>query len=165
MIINQSYLFAIFMINGIIIGILFDIFRILRKIIKTSDMFTYLEDIIFWILTGATILYSAFVFNNGQIRLFMFLAIILGCFIYMIFLSSKVIKINVTIINFIKQILIKILKILALPFQYIYKLLRKILLNPIVLVFINIRKKFIYFYKKISNNLKIKQKDKNKIKI
>ena len=34
MIINQSYLFAIFMINGIIIGILFDIFRILRKIIK-----------------------------------------------------------------------------------------------------------------------------------
>ncbi|MEI3356280.1 MAG: spore cortex biosynthesis protein YabQ [Clostridia bacterium] len=165
MIINQSYLFAIFMINGIIIGILFDIFRILRKIIKTSDMFTYLEDIIFWILTGATILYSAFVFNNGQIRLFMFLAIILGCFIYMILLSSKVIKINVTIINFIKQILIKILKILALPFQYIYKLLRKILLNPIVLVFINIRKKFIYFYKKISNNLKIKQKDKNKIKI
>ena len=83
----------------------------------------------------------------------------------MILLSSKIIKINVTIINFIKQILIKILKILALPFQYIYKLLRKILLNPIVLVFINIRKKFIYFYKKISNNSKIKQKDKNKIKI
>ena len=152
MIINQSYLFAIFMINGIIIGILFDIFRILRKTIKTNDIFTYVEDIIFWILTGATILYSAFVFNNGEIRLFMFLAIILGCFIYMVLLSSKVIKINVTIINFIKQILINILKILALPFQYIYKLLKKILLNPIVFTFINLRK----FYKKILNNLKIK---------
>ena len=161
MIINQSYLFAIFMINGIIIGILFDIFRILRKTIKTNDIFTYVEDIIFWILTGATILYSAFVFNNGEIRLFMFLAIILGCFIYMVLLSSKVIKINVIIINFIKQILINILKILALPFQYIYKLLKKILLNPIVFTFINLRK----FYKKILNNLKIKQKDKNKIKI
>lgn len=161
MIINQSYLFAIFMINGIIIGILFDIFRILRKTIKTNDIFTYVEDIIFWILTGAIILYSAFVFNNGEIRLFMFLAIILGCFIYMVLLSSKVIKINVTIINFIKQILINILKILALPFQYIYKLLKKILLNPIVFTFINLRK----FYKKILNNLKIKQKDKNKIKI
>lgn len=161
MIINQSYLFAIFMINGIIIGILFDIFRILRKTIKTNDIFTYVEDIIFWILTGATILYSAFVFNNGEIRLFMFLAIILGCFIYMVLLSSKVIKINVTIINFIKQILINILKILALPFQYIYKLLKKILLNPIVFTFINLRK----FYKKILNNLKIKPKDKNKIKI
>lgn len=161
MIINQSYLFAIFMINGIIIGILFDIFRILRKTIKTNDIFTYVEDIIFWILTGATILYSAFVFNNGEIRLFMFLAIILGCFIYMVLLSSKVIKINVTIINFIKQIFINILKILALPFQYIYKLLKKILLNPIVFTFINLRK----FYKKILNNLKIKPKDKNKIKI
>lgn len=165
MIINQSYLFAIFMINGIIIGILFDIFRILRKIIKTSDIFTYLEDIIFWILTGTIILYSAFVFNNGQIRLFMFLAIILGCFIYMILLSSKVIKINVTIINFIKQILLKILKILALPFLFIYKLLKKLLLHPIILIFINIRKKCLYFYKKISNNSKIKSKDKNKIKI
>lgn len=161
MIINQSYLFAIFMINGIIIGILFDIFRILRKTIKTNDIFTYVEDIIFWILTGATILYSAFVFNDGEIRLFMFLAIILGCFIYMVLLSSKVIKINVTIINFIKQILINILKILTLPFQYIYKLLKKILLNPIVFTFINLRK----FYKKILNNLKIKLKDKNKIKI
>ena len=161
MIINQSYLFAIFMINGIIIGILFDIFRILRKTIKTNDIFTYIEDIIFWIMTGATILYNAFIFNNGEIRLFMLLAIALGCFIYMILLSSKVIKINVTIINYIKQILINILKIFALPFRHIYKLLKKILLNPIVVVFINLRN----FYKKILKNIKIKQKSKNKIKI
>ena len=58
MIANQAYLFLIFTINGIVIGILFDIFRILRKSFKTSDTITYIEDILFWILTGLILLYS-----------------------------------------------------------------------------------------------------------
>ena len=86
MIINQGYLFLIFIINGIIIGLLFDFFRILRKSFKTKDTITYIEDILFWILTGVVILYSIFTFNNGEIRLFMFLAIILGIILYSEFL-------------------------------------------------------------------------------
>ena len=50
---DQAYLFLIFIANGIIIGILFDFFRILRKTFKTSDMITYVEDLLFWILTGS----------------------------------------------------------------------------------------------------------------
>ena len=42
---NQAYLFLIFTINGILIGFLFDIFRILRKSFKTNDLITYIEDI------------------------------------------------------------------------------------------------------------------------
>ena len=67
MVTNQAYLFCIFIINGIIIGVLFDFFRILRKTFKTSDLITYIEDSLFWILTGIIILYSIFVFNNGEI--------------------------------------------------------------------------------------------------
>ena len=44
---NQAYLFLIFIINGIVIGLLFDIFRILRKSFKTSDIITYVQDILF----------------------------------------------------------------------------------------------------------------------
>ena len=72
MVTNQAYLFCIFIINGIIIGILFDFFRILRKTFKTSDLITYIEDSLFWILTGIIILYSIFVFNNGEIRFLYF---------------------------------------------------------------------------------------------
>ena len=42
--INQFYLLCIFMISGLIIGILFDLFRILRKSFKTPDIITYIED-------------------------------------------------------------------------------------------------------------------------
>ena len=101
MVTNQAYLFLIFIANGIVIGILFDFFRISRRVVKTGDLMTYIEDLIFWILTGSIILYSIFVFNNGEIRLFMFLAIILGIISYMLLLSSYVIKVNVRIIEII----------------------------------------------------------------
>ena len=109
MITNQAYLFLIFILNGIIIGLLFDFFRILRKTIKTKDIITYLEDFIFWILTGSIILYSVFTFNNGEIRLYMFIAILIGIITYMLFVSRYFIDINVTIINTVKNIIIKMI--------------------------------------------------------
>ena len=48
---NQGYLFLIFTLDGLIIGILFDIFRILRKSFKTKDIVTYVQDILFWLIS------------------------------------------------------------------------------------------------------------------
>ena len=156
MVTNQAYLFFIFIIDGILIGLLFDFFRISRKVFKTNDVMTYIEDILFWILTGGIVLYSIFVFNNGELRLFMFLGIILGAFVYMLFVSSYVIKINVKIINILK----KIIGILLIPFKYIFKTLQKIFLKPVTFLFVNIRKSFTNFGTKIYNNLKRPKKEK-----
>ena len=67
-----SNLFLIFTLDGILIGLLFDLFRILRKSFKTADVVTYIEDTIFWLLTGIIILYSIFKFSNGDLRAFIF---------------------------------------------------------------------------------------------
>ena len=72
MVINQANLFLIFVINGVAIGLLFDMFRILRKTFKTSDLVTTIQDILFWMLTGILVICSIFTFNSGEIRLFMF---------------------------------------------------------------------------------------------
>ena len=153
MIMNQIYLFLIFIANGAIIGILFDFFRILRKSFKTSDIITYFEDLLFWILTGFSILYFIFVFNNGEIRLFMFLGIATGIALYMLIFSSFLIKINVTIINFLKTILKTIIKLILIPLKFIKKLFFK----PISFIFINIRKSSTNLY---NNFLKITKKNK-----
>ncbi len=160
MIMNQVYLFFIFIANGVLIGILFDIFRILRKSFKTSDFVTYIEDFLFWILTGFSILYFMFVFNNGEIRLFMFLGIAVGITLYMLIFSSFLIKINVTIITFLKKIISKVIGVILIPFKFIKKLFFK----PISFIFINIRKSSTNLYnnfikitkknKKIENNVK-----------
>ena len=160
MIINQVYLFLIFIINGVIIGILFDFFRILRKSFKTSDIITYFEDFLFWILTGFSILYFIFVFNNGEIRLFMFLGIAVGIALYMLIFSSLFIKINVSVITFFKRIFIKVLEIILIPFRF----LKKLFFKPISFIIINVRKSSTNLYnnfikitkkhKKIENNVK-----------
>ena len=160
MITNQAYLFIIFIVDGILIGLLFDLFRISRKVIKTNDIITYIEDILFWILTGIIILYSIFVFNNGELRLFMFLGIILGAITYMLFISSYVIKINIKIITLIK----KIVKIVFIPVQIILNLLRRIFVKPVTFLFINVRKIFTNIFMKIQNIIKRPKKNVNIVK-
>lgn len=67
----------------------------------------------------------------------------------MTFLSSYVIKINVTIITYIKLILRKCFDILIFPFSLLYKLLKKVFFRPINIFIINIRK----FSTKLSNKI------------
>jgi spore cortex biosynthesis protein YabQ len=90
---NQAYLFLIFTFDGIIIGVLFDFFRILRKIFKTKDFVTYIEDIFFWVITGIIILYSMYRFCDGEIRLFMIFGLIIGIGIYIFTINKYIMKI------------------------------------------------------------------------
>ena len=154
MIYTQLQLFFIFLINGFLIGLLFDFFRILRKAIKTADFITYFEDALFWILTGFIILYSIFTYNNGEIRLFMFLAVILGVLIYLMFISKMILNISLSIINVIKKIFSIVFNIIKIPFQFLMKWIKKLFLNPISFIIINIRNYFTKYFKNFSNTLK-----------
>lgn len=141
---NQAYLFLIFSFTGIIIGVLFDFFRILRRTIKTSNIATYIEDILFWVLTGFLILYNIMYFNSGEIRIYMFLAIILGVLIYMFTLSNILIKI-------FSKILKVIIITLETPIKWVKAILSK-LITIIVKFFTKTTKKFIFKKRNFENN-------------
>lgn len=148
----QLYSLLIFTISGVAIGIFFDIFRILRRTFKTPDIITYIEDTIFWICTGIFFLFLLFKFNNGQIRNYVIIGIIMGVVIYILTISKYFIKINVNIINFIK-------KILLYPIKLICTILSKIL-KPFSFIVININN---IFQKNVEKCLKNK-KDMKKCK-
>ena len=71
--INQVYLFIVYLLCGIAIGIFFDIFRVLRRSFKTPDVVTYIEDVIFGVLTGVFLIIMLFVLNNGELRFYIFI--------------------------------------------------------------------------------------------
>ena len=112
-ILEQLYSFAIFILVGFLIGLLFDMFRISRRTFKTSDIITYLEDILFWILSGLLILFSIFKFNNGDIRAYIILGIFIGLALYMLVFSKIVINTLVKIILVIKQIISFVSKLMV----------------------------------------------------
>lgn len=116
---NQAYLFLIFTLIGIIIGFLFDIFRILRKSFKTNDIITYIEDIIFWIISGIILIYAMCKFTDGELRFYTIIGLSLGTIIYILTVSKYVIKISVFVINILK-------KILLYPLLIIFKIYKNI---------------------------------------
>lgn len=145
-----------FTVTGIVIGVLFDIFRILRKSFKTADWLTTLQDILFWILAGFVILFSIFKFNNGEIRSYIFVGIALGVLIYMLTLSKYIVKYSVIIIKFIK-------KIVSYPINLILKIFKLFIIKPVKFL---TRKISTFFTKIFKNSSKIiKKKEKNKIKL
>ena len=137
-----------------LLSIVFDVFRILRRSFKTSDIVTNIEDVIFGIITGIIILSSIFLFNNGELRLYIFIGIGVGIIFYMLFISKYFIKLNVAIINFIKKFIILITK----PFIILLKFIKKLFFKPISFVIINIKLLFSKMLMKFKKTTKINKK-------
>ena len=127
MIENQAFLFLVFSITGVILGILFDFFRAIRKTFKTSDFWTCIKDVIYSLIAGIIILYNIYFFNNGEIRIFMIIGIIMGALIYTLTLSSIFIKINSFILQKAKFIINFISKIFKMPIKITIKIVKKLI--------------------------------------
>lgn len=153
--IEQLTSFIYFILTGILLGIIFDIFRISRRTIKTSDFFTNLEDVLFGLIAGIIILFSIFNFNNGELRLYIFIGLSIGIILNMLFISKYFIKINIYIISFIK----KTFKFLFKPIIFLVKFIKKILFKPFLFVIFNIRKLINQITNKLTINLKKVKKE------
>ncbi len=101
----QLYNFCIFIVLGIIISFIFDVFRILRKKFKTNNFFTYIEDISFWLISGSLIILAIFKFNEGELRFYIFIGILIGIVIYIMLFTKFINSILLKILTPIKKIL------------------------------------------------------------
>ncbi len=142
---KQIFIFIIFIFSGSFIGILFDLFRILRRSFKTSDLITTIQDMLFCVITGFFLIYAIFTFNNGEIRLYVICGLVIGLSLYLLFLSKYVIKVNIYIINYIKKIIINVCYIIFIPMKFILSIFKR----PFKFIFINIEK----IIQNTSNNL------------
>lgn len=156
----QLYSFFIYLISGMVIGVFFDIFRILRKSFRTPDIITYIEDIIFWLFTGFFLLCVLFQCNNGEIRIYHIIGLMIGIIFYMLSISKFFIKINVLILTFVKKVLYKIIRIILYPIKAFLKIVSKIF-APLPFFVINIKKILSNSTKNIRNKgKKIDKKEK-----
>lgn len=158
-IISQLQYFVLYIICGTAIGIFFDIFRILRKSFKTPDFVTYIEDIIFGIITGIFLITIIFIFNNGELRFYIFLALLLGNILYLSTISKYFIKLNVKIITTFKYAIVKTFLIITFPIRKLLYLFKKYILSLILKPFkiLTINAKNVFKTKKNKNFLNIKK--------
>ncbi|NLK22163.1 MAG: spore cortex biosynthesis protein YabQ [Epulopiscium sp.] len=120
---EQAQIFLVSIQAGMVIGVFYDMFRIIRKIIPHPDWLIHLEDLIYWIIVSSFMFFVLFSKNYGEIRGFALLGALLGNVFYFFTIGILVMKFSDWIINLIKKIIHIIIKIIFIPIKFTLKIL------------------------------------------
>lgn len=117
--INMQFNIVIYsIIAGIITGILFDIYRIIRDL-NSKRVVAMIEDILFWILAGMIIFTFLLYTNYAFLTPYVYIFIIISLLFYFKFISQYFYNAEKAIVNGICRIIRVTIKNLLYPLKFI----------------------------------------------
>lgn len=114
--------FLQFVLIGVILSIIFDFFRAYRGYRKVSNVMVVIQDIIYFLIVTLIIIFAIIRILDSNIRLYVFIAIILGISTYISLLSKYVIKLYDAFFKVISEII----SIFIIPCKLVLQILQKI---------------------------------------
>ena len=147
-------MFFVFLIVGVVAAVVFDTLRATEKVAFSGRFFFVLKDILFWIITTFLIFFICLKYNDGEIRFYMFMAVLIGAMVYFKTLSIFIVKILCALLEFVKKIVYLILKVVFIPLRLINK--------PVFIAFSFSKRGIVNMGKRISFKMKILKKFKRK---
>lgn len=133
-----SFLTTLFI--GIILGFIFDFYRVSRAVFQPRLWVTYLFDGLYWLLAIVITFACLLLSNWAELRFYIFIGIILGAFLYYkvcsrytVAFSISVIKCCILMIRYTRAVLFTwilqplgyLLGIFTTPLRYVKKKLKK----------------------------------------
>lgn len=100
-------------INGFILSMLYDVFRITRRVVKHKKWLICTEDILYGIGIGIYLFSVNLEKNNGTVRLFMFAFLLLGSILYFKLFSNSVVCLFTRLLIKIKKKILFLLRIVG----------------------------------------------------
>ena len=122
---GQLYVFLAMSVCGVCSGLIFDIFRAIRKTFSGSNLTTSLSDILFWLIISLGMFFALFTISGGEIRWHEIIGVILGSVIYFLTISHLFVTLLVILIHFTSKIFLTILKIILTPLVFLYKMIKR----------------------------------------
>ena len=117
-ILKETDVLLISLFTGMILLFVYDLLRIIRRLIPHKAGVIGAEDLLFWIGSAIALFAMLYRENSGYIRGFVIGGVLVGMFIYNLAFSSWVVKGSVFILE-------KILFLLSRPLMWTARLLRK----------------------------------------
>ncbi len=158
---SQEYMLAVSVMGGMLLGFIWDIYRLFRHYIKLGSVGTAMGDIVYWIVSIYISVNLIFDLSYGNVRLFILLGFLLGALLYFYGISRYILKASIFVVDTISKVLKKILNLMLIPVRFLINLL-KVILRPIKLkceIVKNKAKKRYKFFKfklkKVSKNRKM----------
>ncbi|WP_097027780.1 spore cortex biosynthesis protein YabQ [Clostridium peptidivorans] len=123
---HQLKLVIFSFLSGVLTGILFDVYRIIRGFEGTNKILTFIEDMLFWIFSSVVVFIFLLFTNYAYIGFYVYLLIALGIYVYLKLLSKVILAIEYKILKNMGK-LIRISKnILLFPIDFLlYTIKRK----------------------------------------
>lgn len=106
-------------LSGILIGILFDLYNIIRGI-KVPKAIIILEDILFWILTAIIVFTFLLYTNYAFLGIYVYIFMIVTLIIYLKLISPTILILERLIIDRLSKVIRILLKNLIYPIRIIY---------------------------------------------
>lgn len=117
-ILKEADVLLISFLTGAILLVVYDLLRIIRRLIPHNNWVIGIEDVLFWIASAAALFAMLYRENSGYIRGFVIGGVLAGMLLYNLLLSRFVVKGSVFILE-------KILFVVGRPFVYLLRLLGK----------------------------------------
>ncbi len=124
---SQTNTFLLSIGGGIASAFIFDLFRIRRRTIKACRYLVYAEDIIYWTLLALLIFVFVYFINEGEIRGYIFIGMILGATVYFLTASRFVIRILAAFFKFLFMFIGTFIKVILAPFIQLVRITARIL--------------------------------------
>ena len=122
---QQCRYFLYSIIFGIVLAVIYDIFRIIRIAFKHSAIVVFFEDILYCLIWTLSLIMLIFCANYGVIRWFSLFGSIAGFYIYYNTIGRIVISLANVIISFIKKVIMSIVRPIVRFTKFIYKISRR----------------------------------------
>lgn len=87
-IVEQVNLILFSLLAGAITGIMFDLYRLFRGFENPNKILTFIEDILFWVLTSIVVFIFLVVTDNAYLSVYVFVYIGVGIFLYIKLVSK-----------------------------------------------------------------------------
>ena len=110
---NEFLLYSL--LTGIFITFVYDLLRILRRVIPHKLIFVSLEDLAFWIYCAAEVFLLMYRESNGTLRWFAVIGALAGMFLYIKLVSPLFVKFASFVLLKIIRFLWKLLRWLCRP--------------------------------------------------
>lgn len=89
---EQLIMLFLILAAGFLAGTLFDLIRAVKRAMRLSKNFVFLLDVMLCLLAALVVFQIIYLFNQGELRFFVFLAFSLGIAVYYYFCSRHLYK-------------------------------------------------------------------------
>ena len=111
--------------TGFLLGAYYDVFRILRCILRPGTVRVFWQDILFFVTAAPLVFLFALVVADGVVRLYLFAGLVAGFFAYRYTVGRVVVRFVTAVITRLSRMGYRLYSVIKVPFGALRAICRK----------------------------------------